>query len=123
MVRMMTQSEDWWTSIRTTAFFKDAEPVEAEPQLDPAAIELADWAEHREQLGLGRYDTGDFIGVDRDQASGMPSWQHPVGPPEPEPTDLDLHAINRQGVIPDTSDVFQAAPPRPRRNPSPYRTV
>lgn len=114
-----TTSVDWWTSIRTTAFFAAAE-TEPEPELTADDIPLDQWSARRGELGLGGHDTGDFIGVDLDRASGLPSWRdHPVQP-EPELSDLDRHRIEREGVIPDASDVFQAAPPRPRRNSSPW---
>jgi hypothetical protein len=117
----MRESRDWWAGIRQTAFFAGAEQVEAEPDtVDPAAIELADWAEHREQLlGLGGYDTGDFIGLG--DSSGLPDWRHPFVPEQVEPTDPDQHIEARAAAgVKTASAVFGADPPRPRRNSSPW---
>lgn len=115
----MSETKDWWTSIRQTAFFA-AEQVEAEPVVTADDIPLDQWRARRTELGLGGHDTGDWIGIDGDQASGLPDWRDHQVQPEPEQSDLDRHRIERDGLVPDASDVFQAAPPRPRRNTSPW---
>jgi hypothetical protein len=117
----MSETREWWTAIRVTAFFAAAEQAETEPDtIDPVTIELADWAEHREQLGLGSHGTGDFIGLGDDR-SGLPSWQHPVNQPEPEPTPMETYATERAGAgIKTASAVFGASQPQPRRNSSPW---
>ena len=85
MARMPTESETWWSGIRTTSFFAYAEP-EPEP-LSADDIPLDQWAEHRSEFGLGDSDWIDQ-GEDR---SGMPSWQHPVQPEQPEQSALDQY--------------------------------
>lgn len=122
MARMMTESESWWSSIRSTTIFTPEVPEADVPEpVDPASIELSEWGERRTELGLGGYDTGDFIGVDRDQASGMPDWRHPVGQPEPEPTAMDEYAATRTTYT--SSSVFGCPAPEPRSNQSPYQAV
>jgi hypothetical protein len=117
----MSDSRDWWTSIRATAFFATAEPAEAElDAVDPVTIELADWAEHREELGLGSHDTGDFIGLGDDR-SGLPSWRHSIEQPDPELTPMDTYAAERASAgIRSASCVFQASQPQPRTHSSPW---
>ena len=114
----MSTSMDWWTSIRTTAFFAAAEPVEPEPEPDAASVPLDSWAEVRtSKFGLGTHDTGDFIGVD--QGGGdWPDWQHPVQPEQAEPTEMDEYAATRTART--ASAVFGCPAPTPRSNTSPW---
>ena len=119
-----TASTDWWTSIRTTAFFDAAAGQEPEPeQLDPADVELADWSEHRAEMGLGSYDgSGDFVNLGADQ-SGLPDWRRPTMPEQVEFTDLDRHAEDRAAAgIPDLND-FGLPAGNPRSNASPWQAV
>jgi len=108
-----TASTDWWTSIRTTAFFAAAEQSEPEPEpVDPAAIELAEWDARRGELGLGRFDS-DFVGIDN--GGGLPDWRDR---PEQAPTAMDEYAATRTAVT--ASSVFGCPSPQPRNNTSPW---
>jgi hypothetical protein len=114
-------SKDWWTSIRTTAFFAAGEQAEAAPEaVDPAAIELTDWGQRRAEMGLGGFDS-DFIGID--DGAGLPDWrQRPIEQPEAEQTALGQYAATERAAagIKTASAVFGASQPQPRRNPSPW---
>lgn len=112
---------DWWTNIRSTAFFAAAEAEAEAETVDPAAIELAEWAEHRAELGLGSHDTGDWVGLGEDR-SGLPDWRQPVEQPEPQLSAMDEYAGGERAAagIKTASDVFGVSPPRPRTHSSPY---
>ncbi len=120
--RGSTGSGDWWTRLRTTAFFAAAAQAEPEPTaVDPAEVELADWAERRAELGLGGYDS-DFVGID--DGGGLPDWRRPQHYEEPEPTELQQYAAQRKKLgVKDASAVFGASQPQPRRNASPWQAV
>jgi hypothetical protein len=119
----MSDSRDWWVGIRTTAFFTPEQVKEAEPEpVDPAAIGLSEWGQHREQLGLGGFDS-DFIGIDGNQAADWPDWRHLPEQPEPEQTEMAQYVATERaaaGIKGRTSSVLGCPAPQPRSHTSPW---
>ena len=117
----MSETKEWWTAIRQTAFFAAAEQSEPEPEpVDPAAIELAEWGARRGELGLGGYDS-DFIGIDN--GGGLPDWRTPVVE-EVQFSAMDKYAAQRKELgVRDASAEFGASPAQPRVNRSSWSVV
>ncbi len=91
----------------------------AVPEVTAEDVPLADWHARRTELGLGSYDS-DFIGIDGDQAGGLPDWRHPDHI-EPKPTAMDEYAETRQASgVRSASDFFGVAPRQARVNSSPW---
>jgi hypothetical protein len=104
-------------------------PSPAEPPAEPAApsaedinaLSLDDYAGQREALGIRQKANSDFIGVDDDQASGLPDWRTPVVE-QVEFTEMDEYAAQRKelGIKKEASDFFGVAPRQARSNSSPW---
>jgi hypothetical protein len=122
-----TPSGDFMNVIRQhfAAEAAAAEAAAASAAPDAATIEMSAWAENRAALGLGGHDdSGDFIGVDQDQASGLPDWRRPVSFEEVIISEMDEYAAQRKELgVRDASAVFGAAPATPRVNVSPWHAV
>lgn len=118
----MSDSRDWWTSIRTTAFFDAVDQPEPEPEtVNPADVPMSEWRARRSELGLGGFDS-DFIAIDGNQAADWPDWRHLPEQPEPEQTEMAQYAATERAAagIPDTTVLSGTVAPTPRTHTSAY---
>ena len=111
----------YWSAIHAKKATPHAE-AEPEPALTAEDIELADWAEKRTALGLGRYDS-DFVGIAGGDQSGMPDWRHPTMPEEVVISAMDEARADRPAASVNSSDFFGVQAVNPRSAASPWRAV